>query len=53
MMTPAGTVDLVLLREAAADFRYLLAREYPRAAALSELANETTWLLVTAAWLVR
>ena len=34
-----GALDLVLLQEAAADFRYLLARGYPRPAALALVGN--------------
>ncbi len=34
-----GALDLVVLRAAAADFRYLLARDYPRPAALALVGN--------------
>lgn len=34
-----GALDVVLLREAAADFRFLLARGYPRGAALALVGN--------------
>jgi hypothetical protein len=36
---PTGALDLILLKEAAADFRYLLARGYPRTAALVLVGN--------------
>jgi hypothetical protein len=38
-MRLTGELDLVLLQEAARDFRYLLARRYPRAAALALVGN--------------
>ena len=38
-MKPTGVLDSALLRAAAADFRYLLARDYPRAAALALVGN--------------
>ena len=38
-MKLTGALDLVLLQAAAADFRYLLARDYPRAAALALVGN--------------
>ena len=38
-MKPIVTLDLVVLRAAAADLRYLLARDYPRPAALALVGN--------------
>jgi hypothetical protein len=38
-MQPIAALDLVVLRAAAADFRYLLARDYPRPAALALVGN--------------
>jgi hypothetical protein len=39
ILTMTNALDLILLREAAADFRFLLARGYPRQAALTLAGN--------------
>ena len=41
-----GALDLVLLPEAASDFRFLLARGYPRGAALELVGNRYGLYLV-------